>query len=77
MPRAKKESAKKQDWNYEGAIASIEQAIDDLETGELPLAEVFGQFTQAVKQLQQCDQFLREKQSEAQLLIETLGEDAG
>ncbi|MEL6326430.1 MAG: exodeoxyribonuclease VII small subunit [Cyanobacteria bacterium J06626_23] len=70
MPRAKKEA-----WNYEGAIASIEQAIDDLETGELPLADVFDQFTQAVKQLQQCDQFLRQKQSEAQLLIETLGDE--
>ncbi|MEL7501298.1 MAG: exodeoxyribonuclease VII small subunit [Cyanobacteria bacterium J06554_6] len=70
MPRAKKE-----EWNYEGAIASIEQAIDDLETGELPLADVFDQFTQAVKQLQQCDQFLRQKQSEAQLLIETLGDE--
>ncbi|MEL6246981.1 MAG: exodeoxyribonuclease VII small subunit [Cyanobacteria bacterium J06627_15] len=70
MPRAKKE-----EWNYEGAIASIEQAIDDLETGELPLADVFDQFTQAVKQLQQCDQFLRQKLSEAQLLIETLGDE--
>ena len=67
--------AKKAEWRYEEAIGEVEQAIAELETGELPLAEVFDQFTTAVKQLQQCEKFLKQKQSEAQLLIETLADD--
>jgi exodeoxyribonuclease VII small subunit len=73
MPKRK--STVPSDWSYEAATEQVETIIDQLETGNLPLAEVFEQFTQAVAQLQQCDRFLKEKQTQAQLLIETLSED--
>ena len=64
------------DWSYEQTLSRIESITHQLETGELPLAEVFSQFSEAVTALQQCDRFLQEKQSQASLLIETLvGED--
>ena len=64
------------DWNYEQTLNQIENITHQLETGELPLDEVFSQFSEAVHALQQCDQFLQEKQEQASLLIETLvGED--
>ncbi|MEL7356722.1 MAG: exodeoxyribonuclease VII small subunit [Cyanobacteria bacterium J06560_6] len=66
-----------EDWSYEQTLSEIETITQQLETGELPLAEVFEQFASAVNALQQCDRFLQEKQTQATLLIETLvGEDA-
>ncbi|MEM9908158.1 MAG: exodeoxyribonuclease VII small subunit [Cyanobacteria bacterium P01_D01_bin.44] len=72
MPKAPKNSP---DWNYETAVTQVETIIDQLETGDMPLAEVFEQFAQAVDQLKQCDAFLKEKQAKAKLLIETLADD--
>lgn len=69
MPRAKK-SAKT--WDYEASVEQVEAIINDLETGELPLADIFEQFEKAVTELKKCDSFLQEKQQQAQLLIETL-----
>lgn len=61
-------------WSYETAIAEVEQIVQQLESGELPLAEVLEQFQQASQRLQQCDRFLRDKQAELDLLIEALDE---
>ncbi|MEO1400230.1 MAG: exodeoxyribonuclease VII small subunit [Cyanobacteria bacterium J06635_1] len=72
MPKAKKSAP---DWNYETAVTQVETIIDQLETGDMPLVEVFEQFAQAVDQLKQCDAFLKEKQAKAKLLIETLADD--
>lgn len=63
------------DWNYEITLAEVAAIVDRLETGELPLGEVFDQFQRAVQALNQCEQFLQEKQAQADLLIETLTDD--
>lgn len=78
MPSKKKTPALPKDWSYEETLARIESITAQLETGEMPLAEVFEQFSEAVGSLKQCDQFLQDKQKEAALLIETLvdGEEA-
>lgn len=78
MPRAKKPPALPDDWSYEETLSEIEEITTQLETGELPLADVFEQFAKAVESLQKCDQFLQAKQTQASLLIETLvGKDEG
>lgn len=69
MPRAKKTA---KTWDYEASVQQVEAIITDLETGELPLADIFEQFEKAVTELKKCDSFLQEKQQQAQLLIETL-----
>ncbi|MEM8613371.1 MAG: exodeoxyribonuclease VII small subunit, partial [Cyanobacteria bacterium P01_H01_bin.105] len=69
MPRAKKSD---KTWNYETSVEKVEAIITDLETGDLPLANIFEQFEKAVAELKKCDSFLQEKQQHAQLLIETL-----
>lgn len=71
MPKAKKTDS----WNYEASLEQVEAIITNLETGELPLADIFEQFEQAVTELKKCDSFLQEKQQQAQLLIETLTSD--
>lgn len=72
MPRAKKAA---ETWNYEASVEQVEAIITDLETGELPLADIFEQFEKAVTELKKCDNFLQEKQQQAQILIETLMPD--
>ncbi|MDV3347733.1 exodeoxyribonuclease VII small subunit [Leptolyngbyaceae cyanobacterium CCMR0082] len=69
MPRTKKSD---NNWNYEASVEQVEAIITDLETGDLPLADIFEQFEKAVTELKKCDSFLQEKQQQAQLLIETL-----
>ncbi|MBE9076888.1 exodeoxyribonuclease VII small subunit [Romeria aff. gracilis LEGE 07310] len=61
-----------QDWSYEETLRQVEAIVTQLETGEMPLAEVFEQFSVAIGGLRQCDQFLQEKQQQMSLLVETL-----
>ncbi|MEL6157902.1 MAG: exodeoxyribonuclease VII small subunit [Cyanobacteria bacterium J06554_11] len=80
MARPKKTSDKNSelpdDWSYEDTLTRIDAITRQLETGEMPLADVFDQFAEAVTALQQCDRFLQSKQKQATLMIETLiGED--
>jgi len=63
-------------WNYEATVAQVETIIEQIEAGELELAEVFEQFVAAVKYLRQCETFLQERQQQMDLLIETLTEEA-
>ncbi|NJM96593.1 MAG: exodeoxyribonuclease VII small subunit [Phormidesmis sp. RL_2_1] len=72
MPRTKKSPKLPDDWNYESTLDRIETITNQLENGDLPLAEVCQQFSEAISAMQQCDQFLQAKQQEASLLIETL-----
>ncbi len=59
-------------WNYEATVTQVETIINQIELGELELAEVFQQFSTAVDQLRQCEAFLTRQQQQVDLLIETL-----
>ena len=63
------------EWNYEAKVAEVEAIIATIEGGELELEEVFEQFAVAVKSLCECENFLRERQQEVDLLIENLQDD--
>jgi exodeoxyribonuclease VII small subunit len=69
-------SNKNADWNYEATVAEVETIIEQIEAGELVLAEVFEKYATAVKYLNQCDTFLQEHQQKMDILIETLTEDS-
>jgi exodeoxyribonuclease VII small subunit len=64
-------------WRYESTVAEIEAIIDQIERGDMPLSEVFDQFSTAVEQLRQCEGFLNRQQQQVDLLIETLDDSAG
>ncbi len=74
MGRAKKESGVSP-WNYEEKVAEIESIISRLEGGELELEAVFEEFARAVESLRECEDFLRSKQQQVDLLIETLQDE--
>jgi exodeoxyribonuclease VII small subunit len=59
-------------WNYEETVDRIEAIIDRVESGELPLEEVFEQFAVAVECLQECEGFLARGKDRMELAIELL-----
>lgn len=65
-------SQRQSDWKYEATVAHVEEIIKRVESGELPLEEVFEQFATAVEYLQQCETFLVKGKAQMNLLIETL-----
>jgi exodeoxyribonuclease VII small subunit len=64
---------KKKTWNYEEAVAGVEEILTAIEGGNLELTEVFSQFAVAVDRLQQCENFLATQQEQVELLLENLG----
>jgi exodeoxyribonuclease VII small subunit len=65
----------RKNWNYEAAVAEIEAIVNRIESGELELAAVFDEFGVATKYLQQCQDFLHERQQQMDLLIENLANE--
>ncbi|EDX75701.1 hypothetical protein MC7420_6356 [Coleofasciculus chthonoplastes PCC 7420] len=65
-----------QSWNYEATVTQVETIIEQIERGELELAEVFDQFASAVEYLRQCEAFLQQRQQQMDLLIETLTDES-
>ncbi|MCU0525618.1 MAG: exodeoxyribonuclease VII small subunit [Elainella sp. Prado103] len=59
-------------WSYEATVMQVEAIINQIERGDLELAEVFDRFAIAVEQLNQCEIFLTRQQQQVELLIETL-----
>jgi len=59
-------------WSYTATIDQIEAIVNQIEAGQLELADVFEQFETAVRHLQACESFLSKKQEQLDLLIETL-----
>ncbi|MEG4589937.1 exodeoxyribonuclease VII small subunit [Microcoleus sp. MOSTC5] len=60
------------DWNYEETVDRIEAIIDRVESGELPLEEVFEQFAVALECWQECESFLARRKEQMDLSIELL-----
>jgi exodeoxyribonuclease VII small subunit len=71
-----KKDALPENWRYEETVAEVEAIIARIESGEMDLAEVFDQFEQAVRYIQQCETFLNDRQNQMELLIETLEDTA-
>ena len=65
------------DWRYESTVAAIESIIDNIENGEMELAEIFDQFSVAVQQLHECEVFLKHHRQQVDVLVETLTDETG
>lgn len=65
-------SQKNNAWNYEQTIAQVEMIVEQIESGSLPLEAVFEQFSLAIEQLRQCEEFLIQRKERMELQIETL-----
>lgn len=63
------------DWNYEATVDRIEAIIERVESGELPLEQVFEEFSIAVECLQECEKFLARGKEKMDLSIEILEDE--
>lgn len=59
-------------WNYELAVARVEAIVEQIEAGDLELADLFDRFETAVAYLRQCEIFLKDKQQQMDLMVEIL-----
>jgi exodeoxyribonuclease VII small subunit len=62
-------------WNYEETVARVEEILERIESGSLPLEKVFEEFAIAVEYLRKCESFLALGKERMDLLIETLEQE--
>ncbi len=62
-------------WHYESALVEVQTIIEQIESGELNLADIVDQFEAATKILKDCEIFLKAKQAQVDLIIEHLQDD--
>ncbi|MEC4893703.1 MAG: exodeoxyribonuclease VII small subunit [Oscillatoria sp. PMC 1051.18] len=70
-----KRTSQPKNWNYSAAVSELEAIIEQIESGSLPLEQVFEQFSVAVEKMQQCESFLARGKQQMNLLIETLSDE--
>jgi len=70
-----KKASSKNNFNYEENVAQVEEIIEQIESGKLPLEQIFEEFNTAIEKLRQCETFLNKGKQQMNLLIETLEND--
>ncbi len=69
MPKANKADNQNEDLAFEPALASLEQLVQQMESGELSLEQSIQAFEQGMKLSQQCQKALDEAEQKVQLLM--------
>lgn len=64
-------SPRKSQFNFEQALAALEQLVDRMERGEYGLDEALKQFEQGVTLIRACQGALAEAEQKVQLLVQT------
>jgi exodeoxyribonuclease VII small subunit len=72
MPRAKP-PADAEPLDFERAMAELEQLVDRLEKGDLPLEESLGAFERGIALTRTCQTALREAEQKVELLLQRPG----
>ncbi len=66
-------SAKK--FNLEKSLADLEELVDELESGDLPLEKAMKRFEEGIKLTRGCQAALKDAEQKVQILLEAAGED--
>lgn len=66
-------TAKKQNPSFEQALEELEQLVEHLETGDLPLEKALADFERGIKLTRECQQKLASAEQKVKLLIEESG----
>lgn len=64
-------TAQKKNLDLEKAIADLENLVEELESGELPLDKSLKQFEKGVKLSRECQAALSEAEQKVQILIDS------
>lgn len=67
-------AAKKKSATFEEALEELEQLVERLEAGDLPLEEALADFERGVKLTRECQQKLASAEQKVKVLMEESGE---
>ncbi|MGQ9485813.1 MAG: exodeoxyribonuclease VII small subunit [Desulfosoma sp.] len=70
---AQSRAKRKKTESFEEAMKRLEEIVDKLEKGDLPLEEAMEAFTEGVSLVRQCHEKLEEAEKKVQMLVQ--GED--
>ena len=75
VPRqhAIKDMTQKKNVNLEKALADLENLVEDLETGDLPLDKAMKKFEDGIKLTRSCQAALKEAEQKVQILLKSAG----
>lgn len=67
-------NTKKDNFNFEAALAELNQLVEKMERGGVSLEESLGDFERGISLTRQCQQALKTAEQKVQLLLEKNGE---
>ncbi len=70
-----KAAKENQEFDFEKALSELEQLVERMETGELPLEETLKQFERGIELGQRCQAALESAEQKVQMLIRKSGGD--
>lgn len=56
------------DANFEGTLAQVEQIVEEIESGELPLQDVVSRFRTATEMINQCQAMLTQIEQQIKVM---------
>ena len=59
--------------NLEKALADLENIVEELESGDLPLEKAMKKFEEGVKLTRKCQSALKDAEQKVQILLESAG----
>ncbi|MBT8091205.1 MAG: exodeoxyribonuclease VII small subunit [Gammaproteobacteria bacterium] len=66
-------SAKK--FNLEKSLADLEELVDELESGDLPLEKAMKKFEEGIKLTRGCQTALKEAEQKVEILLQSAGSE--
>ena len=65
--------AAKQTINLEKALADLEELVEELESGDLPLEKAMQKFEEGIKLTRNCQAALKEAEQKVEILLKSAG----
>ena len=62
-------------FNLEKSLAELEELVEELESGDLPLETAMKKFEEGIKLTRGCQAALKDAEQKVQILLQSAGED--
>ena len=66
----------KKTLNLEKALGDLEQLVEELESGDLPLDKAMKKFEDGIKLTRSCQTALKEAEQKVEILLQSAGEES-
>jgi exodeoxyribonuclease VII small subunit len=62
-------------FNLEKSLADLEELVEELESGDLPLEKAMKKFEEGIKLTRGCQSALKEAEQKVQILLKSAGDE--